>query len=174
LPDKSSIFNNLKKGEAVKYWLAKTEPNTYSWQDLANEPDKSTTWEGVRNYQVRNLIRDEIKKGDLVFIYHSIVKPMAIQGIAKVIKESYPDYFAFDKNHKYFDPKSKKDNPTWFMFDLQAVEEFDAPITMTELKSHAALHRMGLIQKGNRLSIQKVTSIEWQYICALRKLKKVK
>ncbi len=158
----------------MKYWLAKTEPNTYSWQDLVNEPGKSTTWEGVRNYQVRNLIRDEIKKDDLIFIYHSVVKPMAIQGIAKVIKESYPDYFAFDKNHTYFDPKSSQDNPTWFMFDVQAVEEFDSPVSLTELKSHAALNRMGLLQKGNRLSVQKITPVEWQYICRLRRIKIVK
>jgi len=158
----------------VKYWLAKTEPNTYSWQDLVDEPDKSTTWEGVRNYQVRNLIRDEIKMGDLIFIYHSVVKPMAIHGIAKVIKESYPDHFAFDSSHKYYDPKSKKDNPTWLMFDLVAVQEFDAPITLTELKSHAVLERMGLVQKGNRLSVQKVTPVEWQYICKLRRLKSIK
>ncbi len=158
----------------MKYWLAKTEPNTYSWQDLVSEPNKSTMWEGIRNYQVRNLIREELKMGDFVFIYHSMVKPMGIQGIAKVIKESYPDYFAFDKDHKYFDPKSNKDDPTWLMFDLQAVEEFNEPVTLTELKSHAALNRMGLVQKGNRLSIQKVSPVEWQYICGLRKLKAVK
>jgi len=154
----------------LNYWLAKTEPNTFSWEDLKSEPDKSTTWEGIRNYQVRNLIRDEIKLGDLVFIYHSVVKPTAIFGIAKVIKEAYPDHFAFDPEHKYFDPKSKQDNPTWLMFDIQAYQEFDKPVTLDELKRHAAVENMNLLKKGNRLSVQAVRAEEWKYIVGLRKV----
>ena len=153
----------------MNYWLAKTEPNTYSWDDLKKEKDRRTTWEGIRNYRVRNLIRDEIKSGDLVFIYHSVVKPMVIMGIAKVVKEAYPDHFAFDSSHKYYDPKSKLDNPAWLMFDVQAVQEFDEPVTMEELKAHSALHEMALLKKGNRMSVQKVTEKEWKYITSLRK-----
>ena len=120
------------------------------------------------------MICDEIKKDDLVFIYHSVVKPMAIIGIAKVVKEAYPDHFAFDPSHKYYDPKSDPDDPTWFMFDVQAHQEFNEPVSLTELKSHAPLQQMGLLQKGNRLSVQRVTPVEWQYIVSLRKLKNIK
>jgi predicted RNA-binding protein with PUA-like domain len=158
----------------MKYWLAKTEPNTYSWQDLLNEPNRTTSWEGVRNYQVRNAIRDEIKMDDLVFVYHSVVKPMAIMGIAKVVKEAYPDHFAFDPSHTYYDPKSDPDDPTWFMFDIQAIQEFNEPVTLTELKSCAPLQRMGLLQKGNRLSIQRVSPVEWKYITEMNKVVNLK
>jgi len=154
----------------MNYWLAKTEPNTYSWQDLINEPDKRTMWEGIRNYRVRNMIRDEIKLGDFVFIYHSVVKPMAIHGIAKIVKECYPDNCAFDPQHHYFDPKSKPENPAWMMFDVEAVESFERPVTLEEIKTHAPLENMGLIKKGNRLSIQEVTKAEWDYVKSLTKL----
>ena len=154
----------------MKYWLAKTEPGTYSWFDLLEEPDRTTSWEGVRNFQVRNMICDEIKKDDLVFIYHSVVKPMAIIGIAKVVKEAYPDHFAFDPSHKYYDPKSKPDNPAWLMFDIQAVSEFIPPVNLDEMKNYPELNEMGLLKKGNRLSIQKVTSKEWNFILSLTKV----
>ena len=154
----------------MNYWLAKTEPNTYSWDDLKKEKGKRTTWEGIRNYRVRNLIRDDIKLDDFVFIYHSVVKPMSIMGIAKVVREAYPDHFAFDSSHKYFDPKSNPDNPAWLMFDIQAVQEFDQPVTMEELKEHPALNGMALLKKGNRMSVQSVTEKEWNYILGLRKL----
>ena len=154
----------------MNYWLAKTEPNTYSWDDFKKEKDKTTTWEGIRNYRVRNLIRDEIKNKDFVFIYHSVVKPMSIMGIAKVVKEAYPDHFAFDSSHKYYDPKSNPDNPAWLMFDVQAIQEFNKPITMEELKPHSALSEMALLRKGNRMSVQKVTEQEWKYILSLREV----
>lgn len=154
----------------MNYWLAKTEPNTYAWSDLKKEKNKTTTWEGIRNYKVRNLIRDEIKKEDLVFIYHSVVKPMSIMGIAKIVKEAYPDHFAFDNGHKYYDPKSNPDNPAWLMFDVQAIREFKEPVTMEELKTYPALKNMALLKKGNRMSVQKVTEEEWQYILNLREI----
>lgn len=154
----------------MKHWLVKTEPNNYAWADLKNETTKSTSWEGIRNYRVRNIIRDEIKSGDLVFVYHSVVKPMAIMGIARVIKEAYPDHFAFDSSHKYYDPKSDKKNPAWLMFDIQAVQELDKPFTLDEIKDHKELAHIALIKKGNRMSIQAVTSAEWNYITGLRKL----
>lgn len=154
----------------MKYWLAKTEPNTFSWNDLKNEPGKSTCWEGIRNYRVRNLIRDEIKLGDLIFIYHSVVKPTAIYGVAKVIKEAYIDHFAFDPGHKYFDPMSKKENPAWLMFDIKAYQDFDKVITLDELKSHPPIRKMELLKKGNRMSVQSVSADEWNYITGLRKI----
>ncbi len=157
----------------MQYWLLKTEPNTYSWEDLKNEQNMTTTWEGVRNYQARNLIRDEIKEGDLAFFYHSVVKPMAIVGIVEVVKAAYPDHFALDPQHKYFDPKSNADNPTWYMIDVQAREEFVRPVTLTELKSHPILQKMRLLQKGSRLSVQPVSPMEWRYIRDLSRLRKL-
>ncbi len=152
----------------MKYWLMKTEPNTYSWQDLVR--DKVTSWEGVRNYQARNFMRDDMKIGDLVFIYHSVVKPMAIMGIAEVVREAYPDHFAFEVGHKYFDPKSKKDNPAWMMVDVAAKDTFENPITLDRLKNIPGLEQMMLLQKGSRLSIQPVSNHDWQIICSLEKL----
>ncbi len=154
----------------MKYWLLKTEPNAFSWSDLRNETDLSTSWEGVRNYQARNYIRDDMKKGDLAFIYHSVVKPMAIMGISKVIKEAYPDHFAFDPGHKYFDPKSKPENPAWMMVDIRAYKEFESPVTLDELKTIPGLEDMVLLQKGSRLSVQPVSEKEWNIIISIRKL----
>lgn len=151
----------------MSYWLMKTEPNTFSWQDLLNEPNKTTTWEGVRNYQARNFMRDEMKLGDLVFIYHSVVKPMAIMGIAEVVREAYPDHFAFEPGHKYFDPKSDPDNPRWVMVDVQAKYAFKNPITLERLKQTPGLEEMMLLKKGSRLSIQPVSEKEWRIITAL-------
>jgi len=145
----------------------KTEPNTYSWQDLVQE--KVTSWEGVRNYQARNFMRDDMKVGDLVFIYHSVVKPMTIMGIAEVVREAYPDHFAFEEGHRYFDPKSKKDNPAWMMVDVAVNKSFKNPITLDRLKSIPGLEQMMLLQKGSRLSIQPVSKDEWQIICSLEK-----
>ncbi len=147
------------------YWLMKTEPRTYSWQDLLK--DKQTTWEGVRNYQARNFMRDQMKLGDEVFIYHSVLKPMAIMGVAELVREAYPDHFAFDPAHKYFDPKSKQDAPTWFMVDVQAKYSFKQPITLENLKNIPGLENMMLLKKGSRLSIQPVTAEEWTIITGL-------
>lgn len=152
----------------MKYWLLKTEPNAYSWSDLKKEPNMATSWEGVRNYQARNYIRDDMKTGNLAFIYHSVVKPMAIMGIAKVIGEAYPDHFAFDPVHKYFDPKSKPENPAWMMVDVRAFREFETPITLDELKTIPGLENMVLLQKGSRLSVQPVTEKEWNIINSFR------
>ncbi len=151
----------------MAYWLMKTEPNTFSWQDLLNEKDKTTTWEGVRNYQARNFMRDQMKKGDLVFIYHSVVKPMAIVGVAEVVREAYPDHFAFEPGHKYFDPKSDPKNPRWFMVDVKARYAFKHPITLERLKGIPELKEMMLLKKGSRLSIQPVTESEWEIISSL-------
>ena len=143
----------------------KTEPRTYSWQNLLKE--KTTSWEGVRNYQARNFMRDQMKSGDLVFIYHSVVQPMAIMGIAEVVREAYPDHFAFEPLHKYFDPKSSPDNPRWIMVDVQPKFTFEQPITLEQLKTIPGLEQMMLLQKGSRLSIQPVSLDEWNIICSL-------
>ena len=102
-----------------KYWLMKTEPGSYSIQDLAAEPKQTTYWDGVRNYQARNLLRDEIKKGDLVLIYHSNANPPAVAGVATVVKEGYPDHTAWDASDKHYDPKSSPENPRWYMVDIK-------------------------------------------------------
>jgi predicted RNA-binding protein with PUA-like domain len=153
----------------MKYWLMKTEPNVFSWDDLQAMPQQTTPWEGVRNYQARNFMRDEMKQGDRVFFYHSNVKPQVIMGIAKVVREAYPDKFAFDPASAYYDPKSSPDIPRWMMVDVQFESSFIPPITLDELKLHAMeLSDMMLLQKGCRLSVQPVTSQQWQLICNLR------
>jgi predicted RNA-binding protein with PUA-like domain len=153
----------------MKYWLLKTEPNVFSWDDLQAMPHQTTPWEGVRNYQARNFMRDEMKQGDRIFFYHSNVKPQAIMGIAKVVREAYPDPFAFDPASAYYDPKSSSDTPRWIMVDVQFESTFVPPITLGELKLHAqALSDMMLLQKGCRLSVQPVSSQQWQLICNLR------
>ena len=152
----------------MRYWLMKTEPNTYSWNDLLQ--DKVTCWEGVRNYQARNFMRDDMKIGDLVFIYHSVVKPMAIMGVAEVVKESYPDHFAFEQSHKYFDPKSKPEAPSWMMVDVRAKFSLKEPLTLAQLKTIPGLEEMMLLQKGSRLSIQPVRANEYQIIVGLAEL----
>ncbi len=152
----------------MQYWLFKTEPFTYSWKDLKKEPNHTTFWDGVRNYQARNFLRDRIKVGDLVFIYHSVRKPQAIMGIAKVVKAAVPDPTAFDEQSDYFDPKSDPQNPRWFGVEVKAIQEFDPPITREELKNLPALANMLLLRKGSRLSIQPVSPQEWKTIVNLR------
>ena len=143
-----------------RYWLFKSEPDVFSIHDLAAEKGKRTTWEGVRNYQVRNMLRDDIKKGDGVLFYHSRVKPMVIAGTAQVVKEGYPDHFALDPNHKYFDEKSSADSPRWFMVDIKLTQIFKTPLTREQLKADKTAAGMKLLAKGSRLSITPVTEAE--------------
>jgi len=152
----------------MAFWLLKTEPNTFSWQDLVASPNRSTCWEGVRNYQARNIMRDEMKIGDRVFIYHSVVKPMVIAGVAEVVREAYPDHFAWDPESPYFDAKSSPENPRWVMVDVRAEYGFDPPITRDELKDVPELAGMMLLQKGSRLSVQPVSQKEWATVLSLR------
>lgn len=153
----------------MRYWLFKSEPDVFSIHDLANSPRKTAPWEGVRNYQARNLLRDEIKKGDLVLFYHSNAKPMCIVGIAEVVKDGYPDHFAQDPSHKYFDPKSTPENPRWYMVDVKLKEIFSQPLTREFLKTQKPLSQMVLLQKGSRLSVQPVSENEFQHIVTLAK-----
>ncbi len=154
----------------INYWLLKSEPDTFSFEDLKNAKNQTTHWEGVRNYQARNFIKT-MKKGDLVFFYHSMKKPISIIGTAKVVKEFYPDQTQFDETNKYYDPKSNLDNIRWFMIDIKYQTEFSAPISLDELKSVEGLEKMVLLQKGSRLSVQPVRKEEWDIICSLRKTK---
>jgi predicted RNA-binding protein with PUA-like domain len=158
----------MKSGQKMNYWLMKTEPSVFSWEDLKAAPDQITGWEGVRNYQARNFMRDQMQVGDLVLFYHSVVKPQVITGIAKVVRTAYPDRFAFDPASPYYDPKSSQTSPTWVMVDIQYLQEFTPPITLPELKQVADLAQMMLLQKGCRLSIQPVTETEWQIVTGLR------
>lgn len=152
---------------APRYWLFKSEPDVFSYSDLERAPERSTGWEGVRNYQVRNYLRDEVKVGDLLFFYHSRVEPIGIVGIARVVSEALPDPTQFDPQNHYFDPKSKPEAPTWLQVRVQAVQPLRRVVTLTELKSTPALATMAVAQKGSRLSITKVTEAEWQKVLAL-------
>ena len=147
------------------YWLMKSEPDVYSIDDLKR--DGSTYWDGVRNYQARNLMRDEMKLGDGVLYYHSNAKPMAIVGLARVSKESYPDPTQFDENNKYYDPKSTEENPRWFLVDIEFVEKFDEPLPLHFLKEQPSLEGMPLLRKGQRLSVQPVSAKHWKTVCKM-------
>lgn len=149
---------------AKQYWLMKSEPYVYSIDDLANDQNQTTCWDGVRNYQARNLMRDEMKTGDLVLYYHSNAKPPGVAGVAKIVQESYPDHTQFDKKSKYFDPKASLEDPRWFMVDIQLVEKFNCFLPLDELKDVKALDGMVLLQKGSRLSVQPVTKKQFDTI----------
>jgi predicted RNA-binding protein with PUA-like domain len=149
------------------YWLLKTEPSTFSFDDLWKAPKRTTTWDGVRNFQARNMLRDQMKEGDLVFIYHSSTDPTGIAGIAEVAKSGYPDPTAFDPKDSHFDPKSKKESPSWYVVDVKAVERLPEIITLERLRTVPGLENMVLLKKGSRLSVQPVSPQEWEIIRGL-------
>jgi predicted RNA-binding protein with PUA-like domain len=151
-----------------QYWLLKTEPTTFSFDDLWRAPKRTTFWDGVRNFQARNTLRDRMKQGDLVFVYHSSTDPTGIVGIAEVAREGYPDETAFDPADSHFDPKSRRESPTWFGVDVRAVEKIDPIVTLDELRRTRGLEKMVLLQRGSRLSVQPVSEAEWKVIRALR------
>ena len=150
-----------------KYWLFKSEPNAYSFSDLLNEPDRTAEWDGVRNYQARNFMRDEMKVGDGVLFYHSSNAAPAVIGTAQVAREAYPDNSAWEPGSRYYDAKSTPDNPLWYMVDIQAQEELARPITLKEIKANLTLQGMMLVRRGMRLSIQPVAREEWDEIVSL-------
>jgi predicted RNA-binding protein with PUA-like domain len=152
---------------ARRYWLVKSEPDAFSFDDLLASPDRTTCWDGVRNYQARNSMRDDMTRGDLVLFYHSSTEPAAIVGVAEVVREAYPDHTAFDPKDPHFDPKSRRDAPTWMMVDLRAVEKLAKPLTLAELRGTPGLEKMALLQKGSRLSVQPVTGGEWEIVYRL-------
>lgn len=151
-----------------QYWLLKTEPSTFSFDDLWKAPKRTSFWDGVRNFQARNTLRDRMKKGDLVFIYHSSADPTGIAGIAEVAREGYPDATAFNAADSHYDPKSKRESPTWFGVDVRAIEKIEPIITLEELRRTRGLEKMVLLQKGSRLSVQPVSAAEWSVIRGLR------
>ncbi len=146
----------------MAYWLFKTEPDTFSIDTLRTQT--SSCWEGVRNYQARNMLRDEVKQGDWVLIYHSSCKKVGVAGIAKVVKAAYPDHFAFDAESDYYDPKSSPDNPRWFMVDIEFVRKTERLISLAVMKAMPELADMPLVKRGNRLSVMPVTESQWQAI----------
>jgi predicted RNA-binding protein with PUA-like domain len=145
-----------------QYWLVKTEPTTFSFDDLFASPKRTSHWDGVRNYAARNHLR-AMKTGDLVLVYHSSVVPSAIVGVAEVVREAYPDPTALDPKDPHFDPKSKSDDPTWVMVDLRAIEPLKRPVTLDEVKKTKGLDKMALVRLG-RLSVQPVTPAEYEIV----------
>ena len=151
----------------MNYWLMKSEPDVFGIDHLKAMPRKTDHWDGVRNYQVRNMMRDDMKKGDLAFFYHSNCKEPGIAGIMKIVREGYPDHTAFDPKEKYFDPKSDPANPRWFMVDVRFVRKLKRIITFTELKMHPELEDLPLIRRGNRLSVMPLSKQHWDFILSL-------
>lgn len=151
----------------MKHWLFKTEPTSYSIDDLLEE--KKTLWTGIRNYQVRNMLRDDIAKGDKVLIYHSSSDNIGIFGLAEVTAKAVADPTAFDRKDSHFDPKSKKDNPTWFACEIKFIKKFKDGLSLKDLKQRHELMEMKLLQKGSRLSITPVTKSEYDYIVKVTK-----
>jgi len=151
----------------MSYWLMKSEPNAFSIDALTESKNQTTHWDGVRNYQARNMLRDEMKVGDQVFFYHSNANPPGIVGTMKIVKEGYPDFTAFDPEDHHFDPKSNPDNPRWYMVDVQLIKKFKSLISIDELRQYPELQEMMILRKGNRLSITPITPKEWRFILQL-------
>lgn len=153
----------------MAYWLVKSEPEEFSIDDLAQRPEKRDHWDGVRNYQARNMLRDQMRKGDRIFFYHSNCAEPGIVGIAEVVREGYPDHTAFDPDDKHYDPKSDPDDPRWYMVDIRFVRKLSRTLSLQELKTHFAgkLKGFQLLQRGNRLSVMPVSEQQWKFILSL-------
>lgn len=156
---------------AKRYWLLKSDPETFGLRHLKASPGASTMWDGVRNYQARNYLRDDVKLGDGVLFYHSQIQPPAVVATAQVIRAGYPDPTQFRPRGKGRDPKSTRDNPRWFAVDIQLDTEFTRPVTLPEMRETPGLEEMFLLRKGSRLSVQPVTSGEWRIVKRLGKRK---
>ncbi len=155
----------------MNYWLMKSEPDVFGIDHLKAMPKKTEHWDGVRNYQARNMMRDEMKKGDMVFFYHSNCDEPGIVGLMKVVREGYPDFTAFDPEQKYYDPKSDPDNPRWYMVDVKYQRKTRRNITLAELKTYPQLEDCPLVRKGNRLSIMPFTKKQWDFVLKLENKK---
>lgn len=149
------------------YWLVKSEPSCFSIDDLKHSPHQISPWDGVRNYQARNFMRDDMRIGDQVFFYHSNCSPPGIVGIAEVCSEPYPDFTAWDPESDHPDPKSTANNPRWFMVDLKFVEKFPTLISLEKLKNHPELSQMQLLRRGNRLSVLPIQKKDWEIIVSM-------
>jgi len=151
----------------MKHWLFKSEPDAFSIDDLSAMKGKRDHWDGIRNYQARNLMRDQMKKGDLGFFYHSSCKVPGIVGVVQVVKEAYPDHTAWDPESSYYDTKSSPENPRWLMVDVKFVKKYKEVLSLQKLRQVAGLEDMVLLQKGSRLSIQPVSEAQWAIIEAM-------
>lgn len=149
-----------------RYWLLKSEPSTFSWDDLMNAPARTTGWDGVRNAAARNFLRDGMKRGDLAFFYHSMTDAQAIVGVCEVVSDSYPDPSAFDSAHSQFDEQSSRDNPVWYQVDVRAVAPLARPVPLSEIKARPELATMALLRIG-RLSVTPVRATEWETIMSM-------
>jgi predicted RNA-binding protein with PUA-like domain len=153
----------------MHYWLMKTEPKSFSVEDLEAAPARTTAWDGVRNYQARNMLRDEMRRGDQAFLYYSSCEVPGIVAIMQIAKEGYPDLTAFDRKHHHYDADSDPSNPRWYMVDVQLKRRLARTITLVELRAHARkeLQGMVLLRPGNRLSVMPVTAAHWKFIVGL-------
>jgi predicted RNA-binding protein with PUA-like domain len=153
----------------MQYWLMKSEPSAFSVEDLAAAPRRTSPWDGVRNYQARNMLRDEMRRGDQAFLYYSSCEVPGIVAIMQIVKPGYPDPTAFDRKHHHYDPKSDPHDPRWFMVDVQLKRRLAHTITLPQLRAHAAkeLKGMVLLRAGNRLSVMPVLSAHWRFILTL-------
>lgn len=151
----------------MNYWLMKSEPDVFGIDHLQKRPNKTEPWDGVRNYQARNMLRDQMKKGDKAFFYHSNCDEPGIVGLMTIVKSGYADATAFNPESKYFDPKATDDNPRWYRVDVKFQKKFKHSISLKELKSYKQLQGMMVLQKGSRLSITPVTEAQWDFIVKL-------
>lgn len=159
----------------MNYWLLKSEPSAFSFDDLEASPKRETCWDGVRNYQARNFMRDAMQEGDLAFFYHSSCAEPGIAGIAQIVSSAYPDHTAFDPTDKHFDAASDPDNPRWYMVDVRFERKLARPISLKELKQYKddALQDLALLRRGNRLSVMPVTAEQWNFIVGLEQQKTI-
>jgi predicted RNA-binding protein with PUA-like domain len=153
----------------MKYWLFKTEPSTFGVDDLERAKRRTSIWDGVRNFQVRNMLRDEMTKGDQGFLYHSSCAVPGIYGIVEIVREGYPEPSALDPKHPYYDPKSDPSSPRWYSVDVRLERRIEPPITLETLRKHAhgSLKELLILRRGNRLSVTPVTPAQWRSILAL-------
>ena len=151
----------------MRHWLMKSEPSTFGIETLKASPKRSTLWDGVRNYQARNMLRDDFKRGDLAFFYHSSCAEPGIVGVVEVLVAGYPDPTAFIQSHAHYDPRSRRDAPRWYAVDVKLKHEFARTIGLDELREQPALADMLVLRRGNRLSITPVTPAEWACVLAL-------
>ena len=157
----------------MNYWLFKTEPGCFSFDDLKNRPQMTEHWDGVRNFQARNFLRDSIKVGDLVLFYHSSIPEPAIVGLAEVVREGYPDFTALDPTNEHFDPKATADRPIWYMVDVRYQQVLPREVTLEAIRNNPLLTAMPLVNRS-RLSIQPVTTEQWQIIAKMGGLQQSK
>jgi predicted RNA-binding protein with PUA-like domain len=151
----------------MRYWLMKSEPDTFGVDDLARRPRQTESWDGVRNYQARNFLRDGMRRGDLAFFYHSSCAEPGVAGIVKIVRAGYPDIGARNRRSPHFDPRSTPASPVWFCVDVKLVRSFARIVPLRAMRNNPALRRMPLVQRGNRLSIMPVTPAEWRVILAM-------